>query len=141
MRDPLTFRKADPVVSTSEVRAAVVATGLPKGWTWADDLGMMNRAFAGYLLTDTEAKRFKALRHAITDDGYLNLTLQMALFDAIKALAEQSAPALSHYASFRPSPDDVCRTCHGQGNIREAMPGGRVATSTCHNCHGTGYGK
>ena len=139
MRDPLTFRKADPVVSTSDVRAAVVATGLPKGWTWADDLGMMNRAFAGYLLTDTEAKRFKALRHAITDDGYLNLTLQFALLDAVKALAEQPAPPLRLCAT---TPfDDHCRTCHGSGKIREAMPGGRVATSTCHNCHGTGYGK
>ncbi len=141
MRNPIEFRKPDPVVSTSEVRAAVVAVGLPKGWTYADDMAMLNKAFAAFSLTDAEARRFAVLRRALTSDGYLNLTLQMALFDAIKALAEQSAPTLSHYASFRPSPDDVCRTCHGQGNIREAMPGGRVATSTCHNCHGTGYGK
>lgn len=139
MRDPLTFRKADPVVSTSDVWAAVVATGLPKGWTWADDLGMMNRAFAGYLLTDTEAKRFKALRHAITDDGYLNLTLQFALLDAVKALAEQPAPPLRLCAT---TPfDDHCRTCHGSGKIREPGERGAIIVSTCYACGGSGHGK
>lgn len=142
MKNPLDFRKPDPIVlSAAEVRAAIVAVGLPDGWTYADDLGMLTRAFTGYVLTGKDAARFHTLRKALTSDGYLNLTLQMALLEAVKSLVEQPAPALDHYASFRPSPDDVCRTCHGRGTIREARTGGRVATSICHNCNGTGYGK
>jgi hypothetical protein len=142
VRNPLEFRKPDPVVvSAAEVRAAIIAVGLPDGWTYADDLGMLTRAFTGYVLTGKDSARFHALRKALTSDGYLNLTLQMALLEAVKALAEQPAPALTHYASHRHSPDDVCRTCHGAGQLREPSGRGSTIVSVCHNCNGSGYGK
>lgn len=139
MRDPLTFRKADPVVSTSEVRAAVVATGLPKGWTWADDLAMLNKAFAAFSLTAAEAERFTVLRKALTGDGYLNLTLQLTLFDVIKDLAGPP-PTTSSPMATGPF-DDHCRTCHGSGKIREPGERGTVIVSTCYACGGSGHGK
>lgn len=139
MRNPIEFRKPDPVVSTSEVRAAVVAVGLPKGWTYADDMAMLNKAFAAFSLTDTEARRFAVLRRALTSDGYLNLTLQMALFDAVRALAEQPAPP-PHLCPTT-SPDDFCRTCKGSGKLREPGERGVTVVSDCWACDGKGTGR
>lgn len=137
-------------MTVAEVRAAVVGVGLPEKWGWSDDLAMLNKAFAGFSLSAAEVERFKALRRAITSDGYLNLTLQLNLHEAVQRLAEQSPPALKFYAAHmdradEKSPDDFCPCpiCGGKGTYSEpsGVTPGVMLTSPCWSCLGTGVGK
>lgn len=142
MRSALEFRKADPTVSFHDVMTAVRSVPPPPGWSWEKDQKLMDKAMAGFGLTNEESARFLALRKAVTSDGYLNLSLQLALHDAVTVLkvTDGAAPEADQVPLAR-SPDDFCRMCKGTGKLREPGERGVTVVSPCWACGGRGTGR
>ena len=91
------FARPMPAVSQAEVRRAVVALGLPDGWTPADDVALMEGLFMGLGLQaigvrlgkpfgETQA-RFLALRRAAIGHGVFTLDAQTALLNVAREIA------------------------------------------------------
>lgn len=139
-------RPPPPALPVAEIRAAVIALGLPKAWTTADDVALMEGFGLGLSIEEiakmqgqTEATtraRFFALRGAATGGlADMGLDTQNRLLDVVHAILEQC---------HRQSPDDFCRTCRGRGWLDEPQDrNGRTVnvSSACYACHGTGYGR
>lgn len=139
-------RPPPPALPVAEIRAAVIALGLPKAWTTADDVALIEGLGFG-LSIDEVAKmqgkseaatkaRFFALRGAATGGlAHMGLDTQNRLLDVVRGILEQCN---------RQSPDDFCRTCRGRGWLDEPQDrNGRTVnvSSACYACHGTGYGR
>lgn len=139
-------RPPPPALPVAEIRAAVIALGLPKAWTTSDDVALMEGLGLGLSIDEvakmqgkTEAAtkaRFFALRGAATGGlADMGLDTQNRLLDVVRGILEQC---------HRQSPDDFCRTCRGRGWLDEPQDrNGRTVnvSSACYACRGTGYGR
>ena len=139
-------RPPPPALPVAEIRAAVIALGLPKAWTTSDDVALMEGLGLGLSIDEvakmqgkTEAAtkaRLFALRGAATGGlADMGLDTQNRLLDVVRRILEQC---------HRQSPDDFCRTCGGLGWLDEPQDrNGRTVnvSSACYACHGTGYGR
>lgn len=139
-------RPPPPALPVAEIKAAVIALGLPKVWTTSDDVALMEGLGLGLSIEEiaklqgkSEAAtkaRFFALRGAATGGlADMGLDTQNRLLEVVRKIMEEC---------HRQSPDDFCRTCRGRGWLDEAQDrNGRtvMVSSTCYSCHGTGYGR